>query len=268
MLLLERLASEDRKLSDGQRAVARWLVAHRNEIPNATVKRIAEETFTSPATVVRLAKSFGYTSFEPMREELTDEVLYLDRRFKGLNPNAPFAANDSVMTVATKVASLARDTVADTLALMDADSLSRAVELVDRAHRLYMAASSFPLLYAQDFMLKMRRIGKDVEVTTLAGEQSFVGGIIRHDDCAIVISYSGVTPPTLDLARMFRRREIPLVALTSMGVNPLRELADVTLTLTTREQMYPRVIGYTSHLSMKQVLDTLYSCVYVRHMGS
>ena len=64
MLLLERL-NHTSMLPEGQQAVARWLVTHRNEVSTVTVKRIDQEAFISPATVVRLAKTLGYESFEP-----------------------------------------------------------------------------------------------------------------------------------------------------------------------------------------------------------
>ena len=112
----------------------------------------------------------------------------------------------------------------------------------------------------------MRRIGKPVMAVALPGEQLFAEQVVSPDDCALVISYSGTTPATLDLARMYHRRNVPLIAVTSMGSNPLRELADVTLTLTTRERLYSKVAGFTSELSIKLVLDTLYACYFSWHL--
>ena len=266
MLLLERLLHPNKKLSEGQKAVARWLVTHRGEIAVATVKTIAEATYTSPATVVRLSKNMGYSGFEPMRQVLVGEIVYLDAHFNRLDPNNPFSPDDSVMMVANKIAMLARETIVDTLSLMDDESLENAVDLIDGARKLYVGAQSFPLIYAQDFQLKMRRIGKDVEVVTLAGEQTLVANLVHADDCGLVISYSGSTPMTVELARLYKSLGIPVIALTGMGQNDLREIANVTLTLTTREMLYPDATGFTSHLSIKQVLDTLFACAYVRKM--
>ena len=233
-----------------------------------TTKQIARATFTSPAAVVRLAKKLGYDGFEELRRELTEETLYLNQHFRGVDANRPLSAGDSMMTVAAKVAALARETANDTLSLMDEESLTRAVELIEKSRAIHLAAVSFPLLYGQDFQLKMRRIGKPVLAVTLPGEQLFAEHIATPDDCALVVSYSGTTPATLDLARMFHRRGTPIIALTSMGTNPLRELADVTLTLTTRERLYSKVAGFTSEISIKLTLDTLYACYFSRHLDA
>ena len=265
MLLLERLIHPDVKLSQGQGDVARWLLAHRSEVADVTVKQIAQATYTSPATVVRLAKALGYEGFEDMRQELVAEDRYLNQHFVGVDANQPFSSEDSTATVAAKVASLARETVADTLALMDSDELAHAAELIDQAETVHMAAVSFPVLYAEDFQMKLRRLGRRVELISTVGAPRFAENLVRQNDCAIVISYSGTTPDTLALARMYQRCGIPVIALTSMGSNPLREMADVVLTLTTRERLYSKVAGFTSELSIKLVLDTLYGCLYVRH---
>lgn len=265
MLLLEKLLHTDH-LSEGQRAVARWLVQHRNEVSNVTTKRIAQETFTSPATVVRLSKNLGYTSFEPLRHDLVAETSYLNRNYKAVDANRPLAGHEEALTVAAKISALARETAADTLALMDAETLENAVDLIDGADTIHMCATSFPLLYAQDFQLKMRRVGRRVEIVSLVGEPLFEEPLVRPGDCAVAISYSGTTPATLDAARMYKRCGASLLAITSMGTSDLRQLADVTLTLTTRERLYSKVAGFTSELSIKLVLDTLYACCFSRHL--
>ncbi len=265
MLLLEAL-NHTQGLSDGHRAIAGWLLEHRNEAHRLTTKQIARATFTSPAAVVRFAQRMGYDGFEDLRRELTRETIYLNQNFRGVDANQPLSEGDSMMTVAAKVSALARETATDTLSLMDEATLARAVELMERARAIHLAAVSFPLLYGQDFQLKMRRIGKPVVAVTLPGEQLFAEQLATPEDCALVVSYSGTTPDTLDLARMFHRRGVPIIAVTSMGTNPLRELADVALTLTTRERLYSKVAGFTSELSIKLTLDTLYACYFSRHL--
>lgn len=265
MLLLEQL-NHTSMLSSGQRAIACWLVDHRDEMATVTTKRIATETFTSPAAVVRLAKRLGYEGFEPLRRELIAEASYLSQHFCGVDANHPFVTSDRPLAIAAKVTSLARETAQDTLALLDGEALEQAVGLIVRARVVHMAAVSFPLLYAQDFQLKMRRLGRMVEVCSLVGEPLFTEPTLREDDCALAISYSGTTPATIDMARMYKRRGIPLIVLTSMGDNELSRLADVTLVLTTRERLYSKVAGFTSELSIKLVLDTLYACVFCSDM--
>lgn len=266
MLLLEAL-NHTQGFSDGHSAIAAWLVEHRNEAHAMTTKQIARATFTSPAAVVRLAQKLGYEGFDDLRRELARESVYLNQNFRGVDANQPLSAGDSMMTVAAKVSALARETAADTLSLMDEATLARAVELMERARAIHVAAVSFPLLYAQDFQLKMRRIGKPVLAVTIPGEQLFAEQLATPEDCALVVSYSGTTPATLDLARMYQRCGVPIIAVTSMGTNPLRELADITLTLTTRERLYSKVAGFTSEVSIKLTLDTLYACYFSRHLN-
>ena len=88
---------------------------------------------------------------------------------------------------------------------------------------------------------------------------------LGKDDVILIHSVSGRNTVTVDAALRAREKGAYVIALTSMGSNPLREMADVVLTLTTRERLYSKVAGFTSELSIKLVLDTLYGCLYVRH---
>lgn len=264
MLLMERLLHGD-GLTEAQRLVAGWLLAHRDEAERLTCRQVAEAVGTSPTTVVRLSKACGYEGFDHLRREIAAESAYLNRNYRGVDVNSPFAPTDSALRVATKVCSLARETAEDTMALMDGEALEEAVALIDRARVVHMAAVSFPVLYAQDFQLKMNRVGKHVVVSSLVGEPLFTENLVREGDVAVVISYSGTTPATLDVARMYLRRSVPIIAITSLGTSELRSIADVCLSVTTRERLYSKVAGFTSELSIKLVLDTLYACYFNLH---
>lgn len=74
MLLLEAL-NHTQGFSDGHRAIAAWLLEHRNEAPTLTTKQIARATLTSPAAVVRFAQKLGYHGFEELRSELAREQV-------------------------------------------------------------------------------------------------------------------------------------------------------------------------------------------------
>lgn len=264
MLLLERLIHlED--LSRDQRAVGQWLLKHRDEADRVTVRQVAAAVGTSPTTAVRLAKNLGYEGFDALRQELAFETNYLNHNYRGVDVNSPFLPTDSSLRVATKVCALARETADDTLSLLDPDELDRAVALIDQARVIHVGAVSFPVLYAEDFQLKMNRVGKPVVVTPLVGEPLFTENLVQPGDVALVISYSGTTPATLDVARMYQQRGAPIIALTSLGSNDLRELADVVLSVTTRERLYSKIAGFTSEFSIKIVLDTLYACYFNLH---
>lgn len=261
MLLREKL-EKAKNLSDTQRSALQYILDHAQEIKCMTIKEIAQKAFTSPAALVRMAKNLGCNGFEDFKAEFLAGEEYLNGHFSNLDPNLPFDEHDSYYAVASKIANLACETAADTLALIDYKNLEQAVKILLRAECIHISAISFSLLYGYDFQLKLCRLGKRVEIADILGEQLYSAPIIGPNDCALVISYSGETTPTRDMMSVYRAKNIPIVAITSIGNNTVRDNATVALSVTTREKLYSKIASYSSLFSIKLILDILYSCMF------
>ena len=264
MLLIEKLQHLDH-LSSGQKAVANFLLEQKEAISDMTIKEIASRTYTSPATLIRLARNLGYDGFEHLKNDFLMEESYLNQHFTSIDANFPFQKNENMMSIAGKITTLAKETMSDTLSLIKYQDLTAAISIIENADKIHLSAISFPLIYGRDFQLKMRRIGKYVELTDLVGEQLFTAPIIQNRDCAIIISYSGETTIPRDMMTLYKKKGIPIIAITSMGNNFIREHATISLTITTREKLYSKIAGYSSEFSIKLILDILYSCYFRNH---
>lgn len=264
MLLLERIQKIE-NLSSGQRAIADFLLNEKDGISEMTIKEIAHVTHTSPATLIRFAKNLGYEGFDHLKKDFLEEQRYLNEHFTSIDANHPFQANEALLSIAGKLTALMKETADDTFALLTHKDLSEAVNIIEKADKIHLSAISFPLLYARDFQLKMRRIGKLVEITELVGEQLFTDSIISPNDCGLIVSYSGETTVPCNMARLYKKHKIPIISITSIGSNFIRDHSDVCLSITTREKLYSKIAGYSSEFSIKLLLDILYSCYFRNH---
>lgn len=261
MLLKERIKSTPH-LSDSQRSVLEYMYENPHEIAGMTLKEIAAASYTSPATLVRLAKNLGYDGYEELRRDFLKEEEYINQSFHSIDANTPFHANDNYMGIASKLTTLMKETADDTLSLIEFQDLKKAVNILLDAEKIHLTAISFPLLHGYDFQLKMRKIGKLVEVVDLLGEQLYTDPIIGPKDCALMISYSGETPLIRQMIKLYRRKQIPIIGITSIGNSTLRSNATVCLSVTTREKLYSKIAGYANGTSIQLLLDILYSCVF------
>ena len=261
MLLIEQMKKAE-NCTYNQKIILDYMIEKKQEIENMTLKELAKVTYTSPASFVRVAKRMGFDGFEQFRTAFLEEQKYLNTHFQNIDSNLPFGPRDSYLTIANRIAILEEETISDTLSLINNDTLIKAVDIMKKADVIHVSAISYPLLYARDFQLNMRRIGKKVEITELVGEQLYMAPIIGKNDCALIISYSGQTPVNVEMMNLFKRKNIPIIAMTSLGDNTIRKNADVVLDLTTREKLYSKIGGFTNEVSIKFLLDILYSCYF------
>lgn len=260
MLLTELVKTKS--LSEIQHDVFAYMVDHHEEIADLTLAQLAAATYTSSATLVRLAKKFDFGGFIEFRDALVDELDYLDRQVKGIDANRPIAPDDSLMSVASKISILEKEALDETLSLLDHDTLRKAVNILRDAKTIHLCGVSFNHALGNLFAGKMMRLGKPVILCPYEEDYLYTAALIEKQDAAVMISYSGSLPIIRRMMRMYQNAQIPIIALTSYGPSDLRTTADVTLTIVTREKMYSKIAGFSNETSIKLLLDILYACYF------
>lgn len=260
MLLSEKMKQTD--FSNAESALVDFILAKGTAIEPLTIKEIAEANFVHPSTLIRVAKKLGYKGWLELRNEFLDEQTYLQTYFEDVDANFPFQSNDGLMTIANKMASLERTTIDDTLGLLNHDDLQKAKQLLLNAKQIKIFGSNANLLISQDFALKMRRIQKNVVTSQTMGEDAYEAFNSQEDTCAILISYTGENGFIMQIAKILRQQNIPIIALTSIGENTLASVSQAVLRITTRERLYSKIGNFTINSSICYLLDVLYSCVF------
>ena len=252
MLLEQKIKSIN--LTKNEQIIADYIIEHKYQLKNLSTRDIALATYTSSAGVIRLAKKLSYSGFNELI------VDYINQHFKEIDANFPFTANQSIMDIAEIMSTLMQETARDTLHLIKHDPLMKATRILQQSSTIYFYAKSGNSLLAQNFKLKMNRIGKKVEVDDLDTPYSSL--LITQNDCAIIISYSGQTPSLIKIAKNLKNKKIPVIVITSIGENTLSESADCVLQMTTREKMYSKISNFTTEYSLELLLNILYSCFF------
>ncbi|CAM3205063.1 MurR/RpiR family transcriptional regulator [Paenibacillus taichungensis] len=260
MLISDRL--EQTKFSPSEQAVVKYLKEKKHAIKQQTIKEAANQTYTNPATFIKVAKKLGFNGWASLIDSYLAEIDYLNSNLDHIDANIPFTVNDSIMTIASKLTQLSVETVQDTQKLINNESLLKAVHLMDQASEIKIFTNNNNNLIIQDFCLKMNRIKKRVGVSILKGEEKFEAANCDKNDCALLISYTGDSPTLIDLIPILRENQVPIVAITSIGNNILSELSDCVLNITTREKLYTKIGNFTTNTAIIHLLNIIYAAYF------
>lgn len=260
MLIQERL--ERCELSVSERAAADFILKEKLNIRDMTTREIAQASFSSPSTLVRIAHKMNFRGWNELKEALLKEEEYLQTHFSDIDANLPFKKSDSILSVAAKIAALKKESIDDTLSLITHDDLRKAVSLLNQASSINIFAVSNNALICQEFQHNMSRIGKRVEVCSLQGEFAYTAWLAEPSSCALIISYSGETLILIKAAKILKEHQIPTVLITNIGENSLLPMADCVLHICTREKLYSKIASFSTDASIEYLLDVLYSCIF------
>ena len=260
MLLQEQMKTYP--FSNSERIIVDYILQKQDEIKDYSTKMIADETYTSPSTLIRISKKLGFQGWNEFKETFLHEINYLNSHFQDVDANLPFTNQDTIMTIASKIVNLHIESAKDTLSLVQHDSLQKAVQILRRSQEVRVFAISNLNYIAEEFVFKLNRIQKKANISTVQDLMFHDAAMMTSDECAICISYSGETPHILQMTTSLKENNVPIIAITSVGHNHLSDMANVTLNITTREKSFSKIGGFTSLESISIILNILYSCLF------
>lgn len=257
MLLIEKI--QETRFSPSESILIEYIMKQNLRIADMTIKEIADTIFVHPSILIRIAKKLDFDGWTSFKTAFLEEQRYLNRHFEKLNPNLPFNANDDVMTIAQKIAALEQTTIADTLSLIKAETLNKAVQLLNEAREIKIFTSNANILISQDFALKMRRLKKPTAIAEILGEQIYEAHSTDDKTCILLISYTGENELLSKIIPVLRANRSPIISITGIGESSLSKASDCNLQMTTRERLYSKIGNFTTSLSISYLLDVLYA---------
>ena len=266
MLIEERI--DDINWTANEKIVIEFIRNKQENIRHYTTTMIAKETYTSPSILVRIANKLGYDGYLAFKDAYLEEMTYLKSRFKNIDANKPFKANDDIMTIANKITKLKTESLEDTLSLINHDDLRKASNLIEKCEVIKIFAISNLCFLAEEACFKFRHIGKKCETYSYSNMMYQEAIMSDSQTCAICISYSGVSNELIETAKLLKNNDVPIIAITSIGENDLSKISNVKLSLTTREKSYTKIAGFSTIESISLVLDILYSCYFASNFDN
>lgn len=260
MLITEKI--KNTKFSNSEQIAIDFIISKDVDIKDYTTTMIATSTYTSPSILVRIAKKLGFKGYNDFKAAYLKELSYLRSNFTNIDANIPFTKDDNMMNIVNKVATIKKESINDTINLIEHDSLQKALRILQKAKTIKLFTISDLTYQAEQFVFRMRHIGASCETYSFSNTFYQEAKMTKPTDCAIVISYSGESADTLTNLKYFKENKVPIIAITSIGGNSLSNLADVSLNITTREKSYSKIANYTSLESITLILDILYSLYF------
>lgn len=264
MLIRERLLFQE-NMTEVDKTLANFFIDSGRRVEKLSSRTIASTLFVAPSTATRFCQFLGFSGYSDFKLAFLKELDYLERNFLNINPNFPFTENDINVALASKIATLYKETVEDSLSLLHHDSLQAATKLLSNAAIIYLSMVGDTFEMAETFKNRMIKIGKTVIVERRTDNLYYSACQVPKDACFILISYSGETESLLKVAKLLQNRKIPTIVLTSFGENALSSMFDIVIWISTREKLIENLGNFSSLISVSFILDTLYASVFQKH---
>lgn len=240
-------------MTELEKNIANYILAQ--DISNVSSRMLASKLYTSPSKIIRFFQKIGFKGYTDFKEQYINEIM--NKNYE-IDYNYPFTPNDKTTQLANRLSQLYHQHLHETLQAIDHDSLNKALKLMLSAKEIVIISSGTQASLAKSFQEKMLKIGANVTIESQL-DLAYYRICYAKNTLYIIISYSGQTPQTLKLANKIKERHLPIIALTTKGIHPLYQLANVCLYLSTHESLIQNVGNFGTNISTLFLLDLLYA---------
>ena len=253
---LLRLRESRDSLSETERAVADYLLTHTDQAMEMSIHQLAEHSFSSPSTIVRMCRRIGFDGFKEFRRCVTYELAV--RKQSKEEEQKEIQREDSLEDIIEKITYKNIMSLEDTKNLMDGETLGKCVELISQCRAVLLFGIGASLCAARDAYLKFLRLNKPCIVNDDWHSQFLQARNATKDDLGIVISYSGETVEMVECMKAMKDNGTPIIAITRCVDSPVSRLADYKLYTAANESVF-RSGAMSSRISQLNIIDILYT---------
>lgn len=159
--VLERISERLEQLSASEARVAQFIMNNTQQAILLSSARIASLTGTSDTTVVRMSRVLGFSGWAELKRSLGSQIVFSTHPAKRLATRLTVTRNASASELAKTVFEEAIERLAITVGDLDAESFTRALDLLSGATRVFVYGVGRSHLSAEYMSSALVRIGRD-----------------------------------------------------------------------------------------------------------
>lgn len=245
-------------LSKKEQRIADYILKQPEKIIHHTINQVADDLDVAESTVFRFCQRVGFKGYQALKIALASDVV---APLQDIHED--ITETDTALEIAEKIFSTNGKTIESTRQILEGASLEKTVELFLGARRIEFFGSGGSAVVALDAYHKFVRSGLQVSAILESHMQLMSASQLTTADVAVVISHSGASEETLDIAKLLKEKGVPMIAITNYAKSPLSKLADVSLYTVSQETAF-RSEALASRIAELSLIDALFTAVMMR----
>jgi len=246
--------SKYNNLTNTEKKVADYILDNSEGVVYMSITDLADHCGVGESSVFRFCRSLSYKGYQDFKIALAHSIT-AENEIPQLTDKV--LMNDTMDQVSSKVLSSNISALNETYNLIDNEKMDQAIERLLQAERVIFFGVGSSLMTAMEAKIKFMRITNKTECSIDSHLQMMSAALMTKRDVAVVISYSGSTKDTIEVAKRAKESGATVISITRFVKSPLTSYSDLTLLCGANEG--PLQGGSLSaKISQLYLLDVLY----------
>ncbi|WP_313642000.1 MurR/RpiR family transcriptional regulator [Paenibacillus sp. FSL K6-0276] len=252
--IFSSIHSKYNNLTNTEKKVADYVLENTRSVVYMSITDLADACDVGESSIFRFCKSLSYKGYQEFKIALAHSIT-VENEIPQLTDQ--ILMDDTTEAVASKVLTTNVSALNETYNLIDIQKINEAIDyMINAEHVLFFGVGS-SLITAMEAKIKFMRITNKTECLMDSHLQMMSAALMSERDVAVIISYSGSTKDSIEVARKAKERGAKVVSITRFEKSPLTSYSDLTLLCGANEG--PLQGGSLSaKISQLYLLDILY----------
>lgn len=225
-----------------------------------SITDLADSCNVGESSVFRFCKTMNLKGYQEFKIALAHSISHEEETPQ---LSGEITMQDTIGELSAKILSTNVSALTETFNLINEKDISKAIDYMISAERIQFFGVGASLMTAMEAKNKFMRITNKTECSIDSHLQVMSAALMTEKDVAVLISYSGSTKDTIEVAKIAKDRGAKIISITRFAKSPLTSNSDLTLLCGANEG--PLQGGSLSaKISQLYLLDLLYAEYFKR----
>lgn len=253
--LLHILRSDTDALSGVERKIANIILDDPQKFMSCSLSEVSELASVSQGSIINFSKKFAGGGFPTLKLQIAANLSDYEQQ-----PFSVIDKDDSFKDIFHKIINSDIVALKNTASINDEETFHRVIRKILTAKKVELYGIFQSAVIATDFQHQLLQLGIPASFVSDVLTCAIQASMLDPDCLVIAISFSGRTKDIIDVVKLARAGNVPVVCLTSNPNAPLAKLSDDVLVAAAGGSS----IGETSseiRSSMLLLTDAICSCL-------
>lgn len=255
--ILDTIGALQNSLTKTEKKIATAILAQPHLLSQCSLSEVADYLDVGEATFIRFCRTLGFKGYTDFKLDLAIELATQEKESHSLL-DTDIAETDTPKEIAIKLQSNLNNVIAETINLLDFEEISKVVQALLAAERIFLFGVGSSGLTAEDAKHKFMRIGLQTDAVTNTHFMYMQASLLKEGDVVIGISHSGYSTETTKALKIAKESGAVVIALTHNLRSPITEVADYVL-INGNRQGYMQSDSIGTKMAQLFVLDLIYA---------
>lgn len=250
-----------------EHAVIEYILKHPEAVATSTVRELAQASFTSAPTIVRLCQKLGFSGFPEFRLQFVTEQKASQKGFYADFTHALVSPETSVEDIQRMLPQFYNSIAHEANAHISSEQLETLKNVLQSAKAIDIYGTGINYHVAKRSAFLLQTLGMLCSVYDEANVHMLERFDRKSGHLSLLLSHTGKNVKILEIAQILIKRDLPTIAIVADASSPLGEMADATIELfSTATPNRLSIMSYA--ISLGYVFDLLYASMLVSELGN